>query len=235
MHPRMMPIITALACTNGDVGYGEPCLDFYGNDVWCSCVDTCYILVWIYLTWYRTKQVFVGYMMHLNAGVLLETFDNWFIPECWCEVLRTQILAPKEWLDLGYVGLCFGFHGVHIWHECKMSALRIVKPNLVSELWWTRIHNVFAYGDGAMHCGWEGDDMKLTCWGHYSNWGKVSSEKNRSAGEGRKSNHHADCDIQYQRIATSLGAATHLTLLPRFSWFGHHLLPGAHFTSLALI
>ena len=37
MHPRMMPIITALACTNGDVGYGEPCWDF-SMEMMCDAV-----------------------------------------------------------------------------------------------------------------------------------------------------------------------------------------------------
>jgi hypothetical protein len=191
---------------------------------------------WIYLTRCRTKQVFEGWTMHLKLirESCFETFDNWFIPGCWCEV---KLWRPKsDWNSLGCVGLGLGFHGVHIWHECEMSALGIVKPNSVSEVWWTRIHNVCtAYGNGAMHCGWEGDDMKLTCWGYDSTRGKRLQVRRiyRIAGEGRNNNHHADCDIQYQRIANSLGAATHLTLLPRFSWFGHHLLPGArsiHFT-----
>lgn len=230
-----MPTITALACTNGDVGYGEPCWNF-SMVMMCDAVvlTPVWLFFWIYLTWCRTKQVFEGCMMHLNAGVLLETFDNWFVPECWCEVIfsfKNKRWRPTSSWNSDVWGYAWGF-------MASTFDMNVRCPHF--ELWSRIRYPNFDEQESTMcalpmemaPCIVDGKEVTRNwhVWGHDLNRGKVSSEKNRIAGEGRSNNHHADCDIQYQRIATSLGAATHLTLLPRFSWFGHHLLPGAHFT-----
>lgn len=243
MLPRRMPTITALACTNGDVGYGKPCWKFSFG--WCV-MHLCWHLFGVFefsslddVAQSRCSKV--GWCI-LKTGVLLWNIWQLIYTRMLMQghfFLRKQTLAPKEWLRLFRIcgvrpRVSWRPHLTWMWDvrtsNCEAEfGIWIVmnkNPQCVHCLWkWRRAL--------WMARRWHEIDMLRRAW--FNSGEKVSSEKNRIVGEGRIDNHHADCDIQYQRIATSLGAATHLTLLPRFSWFGHHLLPGAHFTSLALV